>query len=185
MAYSKNPNFSPIGSRVLCAIMFPGAPMRERFPPMAAAKTNGISSRDLLKPDFATIPITTGINTAAVPVLESTPLISPTITMMATIRLRSVFANFVTTPPISFAMPVSNKAPPTINIATNRMTLLSMNPENTVFQSRTPVITRPTQTIIEVSPKGIFSVTNMMIANARNNKVIVAGLIKSLLLFLY
>ena len=33
IAYSKKPNLSPIGSKVDCAIRFPGAPMRERLPP--------------------------------------------------------------------------------------------------------------------------------------------------------
>ena len=49
---------------------FPGAPMRDKFPPMAAAKTSGIRSLDLEYPDFAAIPITTGMRTAAVPVFE-------------------------------------------------------------------------------------------------------------------
>jgi hypothetical protein len=38
------------------------------------------------------------------------------------------------------------------------------------------VTQRPTQTIIEVSPSGIFSVTNITMAKARKIKVIVAGL---------
>ena len=36
-------------------------------------------------PDFAAIPITTGIRIAAVPVFERNPLITPTITIIATI----------------------------------------------------------------------------------------------------
>ena len=79
-------------------------------------------------------------------------------------------------PPISLAIPVSNRAPPTMNIATKRITLLSMKPEKAVFMSRTPVTTRPMQTIIAVRPSGIFSVTNMTIANARKHRVITAGL---------
>ena len=47
-----------------------------------------------------------------------------------------------------------------------------MNPENAVCQSNTPVTTSPTQTIIDVTPSGIFSSMNMMIANARNSNVI-------------
>mgnify|MGYP000355726374 CR=1 FL=1 len=34
----------PISSSALWAIRLPGAPMRERLPPIAAAKTRGISS---------------------------------------------------------------------------------------------------------------------------------------------
>ena len=124
-------------------------------------------------PDFAAIPITTGMRIAAVPVLERKPLITPTITMIAMISCLSVLAKCVTTPPILFAIPVSNSAPPTMNIATNKITLLSMNPENAVCQSNTPVTTSPTQTIIDVTPSGIFSSMNMMIANARNSNVIV------------
>ena len=60
-----------------------------------------------------------------------------------------------------------------MNIATNKITLLSMNPANAVCQSNTPVTTSPTQTIIDVTPSGIFSSMNMMIANARNSNVIV------------
>ena len=127
---------------------------------------------------MAAIPITTGINTAAVPVLESTPLIIPTITMMATISIRSVLANFVTTPPILFAMPVSKNAPPTINMATNRITLLSINPANAVFMSSTPVTTSPMQTIMDVTPSGIFSQTNMTTANRRKRIVMVDGFIR-------
>ena len=136
---------------------------------------------DLEYPDFAAIPITTGIKTAAVPVLESTPLINPTIIMIAMISCLSVLAKCVTTPPILFAIPVSNNAPPTINIATNKMTLLSINPANAVFQSNTPVTTRPTQMIMDVTPSGIFSHTNITMANNKNNNVIVAGLISFLL----
>ena len=143
---------------------------------MAAANTNGIRSLDLLYPDFAAIPITTGISTAAVPVLESTPLINPTITMIATINIRSDLANFVTIPPTLLAIPVSNNAPPTMNIATKRITLLSMNPAKAVFTSNTPVTTKPIQTIIDVTPSGIFSSTNMITANRRNRRVIVEGL---------
>ena len=150
-----------------CAIILPGAPIRERFPPIAAANTSGIRSLDREYPDFAAIPITTGIRIAAVPVLERNPLMTPTITIIATMSCRSDFAKCVTIPPIRLAMPVSNRAPPTINMETNRITLLSINPENAVFQSSTPVTTSPTQTIIDVSPNGIFSHTNMMIANNR------------------
>ena len=124
--------------------------------------------------------MTTGIKTAAVPVLERNPLMPPTITMMATIRPRSVFANFVTRLPISLAMPVSNSAPPTMNIATNRITLLLINPLKASPTLRTPVTTSPMQTTMDVNPKGIFSVTNRRMANARKISVMVAGLIKYL-----
>ena len=80
--------------------------------------------------------MTTGISTAAVPVFESTPLITPVMIIMAIISCFSDLAKCVTTPPILFAIPVSNSAPPTMNIATNRMTLLSTNPANAVFQSK-------------------------------------------------
>jgi hypothetical protein len=63
-----------------------------------------------------------------------------------------------------------------MNIATNRMTLESIKPANALLISRTPVTHRPTQTIIDVRPSGIFSVTNITMANARNRSVIVAGL---------
>ena len=177
MAYSKKPKDMPISCNPLCAIRLPGAPINDRFPPMAAANTRGIRRRDLEYPDFAAIPMTTGIRTAAVPVLESTPLIRPTITIIAMIRVRSVFANLVTIPPILFAMPVSKSAPPTINIATNKITLLSMKPEKAVWTSNTPVTTKPTQTIIDVTPSGIFSKTNMTTAKSKNKRVIVDGLI--------
>ncbi len=176
--YSKNPNLSPSGSSADWAIILPGAPIKERLPPIAAAKTNGIRSLDLLKPDFAAIPITTGIRTAAVPVLERKPLMAPTITIMATIRPRSVLANFVTRLPISLAMPVSNSAPPTMNMATNRITLLLINPLKASLTLKTPVTTRPIQTIMDVSPNGIFSVTNMTMAKARKINVMTAGLIQ-------
>ena len=177
MAYSKNPNFNPIFSRALCAIIFPGAPISERLPPIAAANTSGIRNLERLYPDFAAIPTTTGISTAAVPVLDSTPLITPTITMIATISILSVLANRVTKLPILFAIPVSNRAPPTMNIATNKITLLSINPAKAVPTSKTPVTTRPIHTIMEVTPSGSFSITNITIANARNRRVIVAWLI--------
>ena len=60
---------------------------------------------------------------------------SSTITMIATISVRSELANLVTIPPILFAIPVSKSAPPTMNIATNKMTLLSMNPANEFFNN--------------------------------------------------
>ena len=103
---------------LLCAIRLPGAPIRERFPPMAAANTSGISRRDLLYPDFAAIPITTGIRTAAVPVLDKHPAHQsddyhdgydqhPFASSQTLIRSSRTL----------FAIPVSNSAPPTINIA--------------------------------------------------------------------
>ena len=121
------------------------------------------------------MPMTTGIRTAAVPVLERKPLIRPTMTMMATMRLRSDLAKWVTMPPILLAMPVSNRAPPTMNMATNRMTLLSMKPAKAVLTSSTPVTTRPIQTIMDVTPRGIFSNTNMTTAKRRKSRVIVAA----------
>ena len=178
MAYSKNPNDKPISWSPLWAIRFPGAPMRERFPPIAAAKTNGIRSREREYPDLAAIPVTTGIRTAAVPVLERTPLMEPTMIIMAAISVRSPLANRVTMLPIRPAIPVSNSAPPTMNMATKRMTLESMNPAKAVLTSSTPVTTRPQQTIMEVSPSGSFSVTNMRIAKRRNSRVMVDGFIQ-------
>ena len=97
----------------------------------------------------------------------------------AAISILSDLANFVTIPPILLAIPVSKNAPPTINIATKRITLLSIKPANAVFAFRTPVTTRPTQTIMDVTPSGIFSITNITIANKRNRMVIVDGLINS------
>lgn len=44
----KKPKDKPSGSKADCAIIFPGAPISDRFPPIAAAKTSGISRRDLL-----------------------------------------------------------------------------------------------------------------------------------------
>ena len=41
-----------------------------RLPPIAAAKTKGINNLEREYPDFAAIPITTGIRIAAVPVFE-------------------------------------------------------------------------------------------------------------------
>ena len=64
-----------------------------------------------------------------------------------------------------------------MNIATNKITLLSMKPAKAALMSKTPVTTRPIQTIIEVTPSGIFSNTNMITANKRNNSIIVEGLI--------
>ena len=52
-----------------------------------------------------------------------------------------------------------------------------MNPAKAVFTSKPPVTTRPIQTIIDVTPSGIFSNTNMITANRRNRRVIVDGLI--------
>jgi hypothetical protein len=44
--------------------------MMDRFPPMAAAKIRGSSSRDRENPDLEAMPMITGIRMAAVPVLE-------------------------------------------------------------------------------------------------------------------
>ena len=100
----------PKSCKALTPIRFPGAPIIDKFPPSAAANTSGISRRLLEYPDSSAIPHTTGMSTAAVPVFDKNPDITPTITIMATIRIRSVFANFVTTPPILFAIPVSKSA---------------------------------------------------------------------------
>ena len=145
----------------------------ERFPPSAAANTSGMSRRLLEYPDSSAIPQTTGINTAAVPVFDRNPDMTPTITIMATIRIFSFFANLVTTPPILFAMPVSKSACPTTNIPTHRITLLFTYPLNVWEASRTPFTFNPIATIVAVSPSGIFSNIKLTIANIRNKIVIV------------
>ena len=66
-----------------------------------------------------------------------------------------------------------------------RITLLLINPLKASLTLNTPVITRPTQTIMDVRPSGIFSVTNMIMANARNINVITVGLIENLLFSLF
>lgn len=71
-AYSKKPKPLPIFCKADCAIKLPGAPISDRLPPSAAANTSGISRRERVNPDLAATPITTGIKTAAVPVLEKT-----------------------------------------------------------------------------------------------------------------
>ena len=96
---------------------------------------------------------------------------------MAIMSCLSVLAKCITSPPILLAIPVSNKAPPTINIATNKITLLSIKPEKASLIVKTFVKTKPTHTIIEVTLKGIFSVTNITIANNKKIKVIEDALI--------
>ena len=145
----------------------------ERFPPRAAANTSGISRRLLEYPDSSAIPQTTGISTAAVPVLDKNPDIAPTITIIAMISVRSVLANFVTIPPILFAIPVSNNACPTTNMPTQRITLLFTYCANVVDASNTPVSVRPSAQIVAVRPSGIFSSMKLIIVNARNSNVMV------------
>ena len=84
-----------------------------------------------------------GISTAAVPVLDKNPDMTPTITMIAMINVLSVLANLVTRPPILFAIPVSNSAWPTTNMPTQRITLLFTYCENVVDTSTTPVSVNP------------------------------------------
>ena len=175
LAYSKNPKPLPIFCNADCAIRLPGAPISDRLPPSAAAKTSGISRRERVKPDFAATPMTTGINTAAVPVFERKPDITPTTTIIVKISCFSVLAKCVITPPTLFAIPVSNSAPPTMNIATKRITLVSIKPAKACLRSSTPVRTSATQTTIEVTARGIFSHTNMAIANTSKHRVMVIG----------
>lgn len=94
----------------------PGAPTSDKFPPITAANTRGISSLERAKPERVAIPIATRIKLAAVPVLDKKPDIIPIMSIIAIINCRSVFANLVTTPPILFAMLVSNKAAPIMNL---------------------------------------------------------------------
>ncbi len=101
------------------------------------------------------------------------PDITPTITMIAMISVFSVLANLVTSPPILFAIPVSNSAWPTTNMPTQRITLLFTYCENVVDTSTTPVSVNPIAQIEAVSPSGIFSRMKLMIVNTRNNSVIV------------
>ena len=180
-AKSKKLNFNDKSSKALCAIKFPGAPIRVKFPPIAAASTNGIKSLERANPDLSAIPTTTGINIAAVPVFESIPDKTPTIIIIAIISCFSVLANLVTIPPILLAIPVSNKAPPTINMATKSITLVLINPAKAVLESNTPVTTNPKHTVIDVTARGIFSHINMTAANIIKQIVIDIGLIKFLL----
>ena len=48
--------------------------------------------------------------------------------------------------------------------------------------SSTPVTTRPIQTIMDVTPRGIFSNTNMTTAKRRKSRVMVAADILGILL---
>src|SRR5699024_679116 len=144
---------------------------------MAAARTSGINSLEREKADLEAIPITTGINTAAVPVVDKSPDIRPVITITEIIRRLSVFANYVTLPPTFCAMPVSKKAAPTMNIAIHKRTLLSTKPAKASSGSITPVKASPTATILAVTDKGIFSKANITIAKIKNIKVITEELI--------
>ncbi len=83
--------------------------------------------------------MTTGINTAAVPVLDKNPDRSPVIIIIAIIKRVSVFATLVTKLPTSTARPVSKNAAPTINIPINNNTFVSTNPANAAFADNTPV----------------------------------------------
>ena len=174
LAYSKKPNLRPVScSRMPWAMRLPGAPISERLPPIAAAKTSGIRRRGRAKPALAAMPTTTGMRMAAVPVLERKPDMMPVMVMMAMMSCRSVLAKRVTRAPMRFAMPVSKSAPPTMNMATKRMTFGSTKPWKAVLASRTPVTTRPMQTVMAVTASGIFSQTNMMMAKSRNRRVMV------------
>lgn len=164
---------SPNSSRAFTPIRFPGAPIIERFPPSAAANTSGINRRLLEYPDSSAIPQTTGISTAAVPVLERNPDIIPTINIIAIISIFSDLANLVTIPPILLAIPVSNSACPTTNIPTHSITLLFTYPANVSFTVSTLVRFRPSATIVAVSPSGIFSSMKLTTANNKNSNVIV------------
>ena len=62
-----------------------------------------------------------------------------------------------------------------MNMATKRMTLLSIKPANACLRSNTPVSTNATQTTMEVTASGTFSQTNMMIANTSKHRVMVIG----------
>lgn len=65
----------------------------------------------------------------------------------------------------------------------NGQPLESTYPANACLGSRTPVTHRPTETIVAVRPRGIFSSTNIMIANARKQRVITVGFTGCCLLF--
>ena len=144
----------------------------EIFPPIAAANTIGIKNLVWLKPPFLQIPITTGIITAAVPVLDKKPDIIPVSIIIAIIRIVSFLANLLTTLPTSTATPVSKKAAPIINIAINKITLESTKPLKASVAVNTPERCNPTATIIAVIDNGIFSNANITIANTRNPNVI-------------
>ena len=114
----KEPVSMPSSLSAFVPMRLPGAPMIERLPPSAAAKTSGMRSFPREKSENAAMPMTTGISTAAVPVLDRKPLIRPVMSMTAMMHWRSVLAKRVTRLPILFAMPVSKSAWPTMNIAT-------------------------------------------------------------------
>ena len=109
----------------------------------------------------------TGVNTAAVPVLDKKPDNTPVISMTATMSIFSVLAIFVTTLPTTCATPVSKNAAPTINMAINKRTLPSTKPAKASLGDKTPDKTRPTDTNIAVIDKGIFSHTNITMANTK------------------
>lgn len=121
------------------------------------------------------MPQTTGISTAAVPVLDKKPDIRPTMSMMAMISCRSLLAKRVTRPPILLAMPVSNRAWPTTNIPTQRITLELTYPSKASAGVRTPARQSPTDRMVAVSARGIFSSTNMITAKARKQRVRIVG----------
>ena len=156
-----------------CAIILPGAPISVKLPPIAAANATGISNEVLDIEDLAAIPITTGIITAAVPVLDKKPDIIPVIPMMTIMSILGVLANRVIPSPIFWAIPVSKNVQPTINIAINNNTLGSIKPANASFALNTPVKDNPIATIIADIDRGIISKVNITIAKTKNNKVII------------
>ena len=112
---------------------------------------------------------------AAVPVLDKKPLMMPVTSITETISCRSVLANRVTMPPTLLAMPVSKKAPPMTNMATNRIRLLSTKPAKASLGLSTPVRTSTIRAIMDVTARGSFSVTNRMMTSTSKVKVMAMG----------
>ena len=180
-AYSKKANFKPVCDNTPCTTKLFGEPISERLPPSVDANAIGINKRERTKPDLEEIPRITGMRMAAVPVLDNTPDIKPVMIISTTINWRSLLAKRLTTPPILFAIPVSNKAPPITNIATNKITLVSTKPKNASFAGNTPVTAKPTVTTIAVTASGSFSSANIKTAKPRKQSVITLGVMDKLL----
>ena len=112
-----------------------------------------------------------GMRTAAVPVLDRNADMMPDTAITAAIIWRSVLANFVTMPPILWAMPVSNRAPPTTNIAMNMITFVLTNPEKTSPASRILNRNRTNGTATAIAATGILFHRNRIIATTRTISV--------------
>ena len=159
---SKKPKAgSPLSTRIPCAKIFAGVPIKVISPPNREEKASGMSSLDAGILVFIEIPITAGINTATAPTLFIKADMMPHTNIIIAISRASCAPDRrkISDPNLS-ATPVLKSPPDTIYTAQMVITAELAKPKNISSLGTMPTIATSNKTIKAIKSTRSFSVAN-------------------------